>query len=65
MHIYQTMCTRGMRETYLYICDLKLREYLSKYIDEYNYSGITYKMDEKEDGNILMVAEDNEEYKYD
>lgn len=64
LHIYQTMCTRGMRGTYLYICDQKLKEYLSKYIDKYNYSGITYKMDEKEDNNILMVAEDSEDYKY-
>ena len=65
LHIYQTMCTRGMRGTYLYVCDSKLKDYLSKYIDKYTYSGITYKIDEKENNNILMVAEDNEEYKYD
>ena len=65
LHIYQTMCTRGMRGTYLYVCDSKLKDYLSKYIDKYTYSGITYKINEKENNNILMVAEDNEEYKYD
>lgn len=65
LHIYQTMCTRGMRGTYLYVCDEKLKEYLSKYIDKYNGSGITYKIDEKEDNNILMVAEEDEEYKSD
>ena len=65
LHIYQTMCTRGMRGTYLYVCDEKLKEYLSKYIDKYNGSGITYKIDEKEDNNILMVAEEDEEYKFD
>ena len=65
LHIYQTMYTRGMRGTYLYVCDEKLKEYLSKYIDKYNGSGITYKIDEKEDNNILMVAEEDEEYKSD
>lgn len=25
LHIYQTMCTSGMRGTYLYVCDRKLR----------------------------------------
>ena len=64
LHIYQTMCTRGMRGTYIYVCDSRLKEYLSKYIDKYNVSGITYKMDEKEDNEILMVAEDSEEYEY-
>lgn len=33
LHIYATMCARGMRGTYLYVCDPKLREYLGKYID--------------------------------
>ena len=64
LHIYQIMCTRGMRGTYIYVCDSKLKEYLSKYIDKYNDSGITYKIDENEDNNILMVAEEDEEYKY-
>lgn len=63
LHIYQTMCTRGMRGTYLYVCDEKLKEYLSKYIDKYTGSGITYKIDEKEDNNFLMVAEEDEKYK--
>lgn len=63
LHIYQTMCTRGMRGTYLYVCDEKLKEYLSKYIDKYTGSGITYKIDEKEDNNFLIVAEEDEKYK--
>lgn len=44
LHIYITMCTRGMRGTYLYVCDPKLRKYLSKYIDQYSPDdgGINY-----------------------
>lgn len=32
-HIYYVLMTRGIRGTYLYICDPGLREYISKYID--------------------------------
>lgn len=67
LHIYQTMCTRGMRGTYLYICDPKLREYLSKYVDKYlqDDSGITYSLAEDEEAYTYNhVAEDSEEYKY-
>jgi DUF2075 family protein len=32
-NIYCTLLTRGMRGTYIYVCDEKLREYLEKYID--------------------------------
>lgn len=50
LHIYSTMCTRGMRGTYLYVCDTKLKKYLSKYIDKYSTddSGITYSVAEDE-----------------
>ena len=68
LQIYQTMCTRGMRGTYLYVCDSKLKAYLSKYIDKYNSDeeDYTYSVDEEEieyksDG---MVAEESEEYRY-
>lgn len=65
LHIYQTMCTRGMRGTYLYICDPKLKDYLSKYIDIYNDNKFTYSLEREESNNFnLMVAEDNEDYKY-
>lgn len=67
LHIYITMCTRGMRGTYLYVCDPKLREYLSKYIEKYspNDGGITYSVAEDEEAYIYdNVAEDSEEYRY-
>ena len=59
------MCTRGMRGTYLYVCDTKLREYLSKYIDKYmsHYKGITYSVHEESDNYSFYVAEESEEYK--
>lgn len=66
LHIYATMCTRGMRGTYLYVCDKKLKEYLSKYIDKYspNNKEITYSVAEDEGNYTYSVAEDSEEYKY-
>ena len=66
LHIYQTMCTRGMRGTYLYVCDPKLREYLSNYIEKYspNDGGITYSVVEETKDYSFYVAEDSEEYRY-
>lgn len=66
LHIYITMCTRGMRGTYLYVCDPKLREYLSKYIDKYSPddTGITYSVAEESEEYSFCVAEDSEEYRY-
>ena len=66
LHIYITMCTRGMRGTYLYVCDPKLREYLSKYIDKYSPddTGITYSVAEESEDYSFCVAEDSEEYRY-
>lgn len=66
LHIYQTMCTRGMRGTYLYVCDSKLKEYLSKYIDTYHDDGFTYSVAEEEEKYKFdsMAAEESEEYRY-
>ncbi len=35
INVYTTICTRGMRGTYIYACDPDLREYLNKYISIY------------------------------
>lgn len=66
LHIYITMCTRGMRGTYLYVCDPKLREYLSKYIDKHSPddNGITYSVAEESKDYGFHVAEESEEYRY-
>lgn len=66
LNIYSTMCTRAMRGTYLYVCDKKLREYLSKYIDKYSNdeNGIVYEVNEEHESYDYSVAEDSEEYKY-
>ena len=32
-HIYYVLMTRGIRGTYVYVCDPALREYMSRYID--------------------------------
>lgn len=64
LNIYATMCTRGMRGTYLYICDEKLRNHFKKYIDNYRRDmEITYEINEEQE-KYLSVAEDEEEYKY-
>lgn len=66
LHIYATMCTRGMRGTYLYVCDPKLKEYLSRYINKYSPDGdrIIYSIDEDESRSYIQVAEEGEEYRY-
>lgn len=66
LHIYTTMCTRGMRGTYLYVCNPELRKYLSKYIDKYSPddNGFTYSVAEDEENYTYCVAEEGEEYKY-
>ena len=32
-HIYYVLMTRGIRGTYLYVCDSELRKYISQYVD--------------------------------
>ncbi len=64
LNIYTTMCTRGMRGTYLYICDEKLKKYLCHYIEKWNDNGITYAIDEEEHVDKgLKIAEEEEEYR--
>lgn len=35
LNIYTTICTRGMRGTYIYACDPDLQEYLGQFIQKY------------------------------
>ena len=32
-HIYYVLMTRGIRGTYLYVCDSNMRNYISQYVD--------------------------------
>lgn len=61
LNIYATMCTRGMRGTYLYICDENLRRYLSKYVSKYGNKN-TYCVREDEESYELKLAEDDQKY---
>ena len=53
--------TRGQKECYIYCTDKNLSEYLKRRLNQ--KKEITYSIDE-EDNDVLMVAEDGEEYKY-
>ena len=33
-NVYYVLMTRGIRGTYLYVCDDALREYISQYVEE-------------------------------
>ena len=34
INIYRTLMTRGIRGTFVYVCDPALREYMSQFIDK-------------------------------
>ena len=57
---YRTLMTRGQKGCYIYCTDKNLSEYLKRRLNQ--KKEITYSIDEEDD--ILMVAEDGEEYKY-
>lgn len=59
---YRTLMTRGQKGCYIYCTDKKLSEYLKKRLNECNE--IIYQIDEEENIPMLMVAEDEEEYRY-
>ena len=59
---YRTLMTRGQKGCYIYCTDKKLSEYLKKRLNQNNE--IIYKIDEEENIPMLMVAEDEEEYRY-
>ncbi len=61
LNIYYVLLTRGIEGTYVYACDEGLREYLSKYIKKQTQENDYYKS--KENKELLMIAEDKEEYK--
>ncbi|MEG0371837.1 MAG: DNA/RNA helicase domain-containing protein [Clostridium sp.] len=59
LNIYKTLLTRGIKGTYLYVCDSGLREYFQQFIPTYKSEGYTsYDVAEAE----LQVAENNVHY---
>ena len=58
---YRTLMTRGQKGCYIYCEDKPLAEYLRQRINRSNE--ITYGIEEKTDIDF-MVAEDNEDYKF-
>lgn len=59
---YRTLLTRGQKGCYIYCVDKALAEYLKRRVNGCN--GIIYSIDEDEEDNTMMVAEEGEEYKY-
>ncbi|SMB80506.1 hypothetical protein SAMN00017405_0891 [Desulfonispora thiosulfatigenes DSM 11270] len=54
LNIYKTLLTRGIRGTYVYVCDEELRMYLKRYIQTYTKQNIYLEDDKYE----LKVAEE-------
>jgi DUF2075 family protein/DNA replication protein DnaC len=59
LNIYKTLLTRGIRGTYVYICDDALREYLKQFIPIYRREVINYLAEEQQIGH---VSEGEEHY---
>ena len=59
---YRTLLTRGQKGCYIYCTDKNLADYLKKRLNQNNE--ITYPINDEENINKMMVAEDSEEYKY-
>ena len=61
---YRTLMTRGQKGCYIYCTDKKLSDYLKKRLNQ--KEEIIYPIDSEDNTNdIMMVAEDSEEYKFD
>ena len=59
---YRTLMTRGQKGCYVYCTDKKLSEYLKRRLNKKDE--IIYSIDEEENKDNIMIAEDSEEYRY-
>ena len=59
---YRTLMTRGQKGCYIYCVDKNLSDYLKKRLIQKDE--IIYSIDEEENKDSMMVAEDSEKYKY-
>lgn len=61
-NIYYVLMTRGIKGTYIYVCNPELRKYMASFIEEYSAkSEIHYKYGQSSEME-LMVAEDAPKY---
>lgn len=60
LNIYKTLLTRGIRGTYVYICDNALREYFKQFIPVYRSEVINYTVQEEQ---IAFVSDNIDGYK--
>ena len=59
---YRTLMTRGQKGCYIYCTNKNLSKYLKRRLNQNNTT--MYQFDIEENTTNIMVAEDNEEYKY-
>ena len=59
---YRTLMTRGQKGCYIYCTNKNLSNYLKIRLNQNNTA--MYQFDIEENTTNIMVAEDNEEYKY-
>lgn len=59
---YRTLMTRGQKGCYIYCTNKNLSNYLKRRLNQNNTT--MYQFDIEENTTNIMVAEDNEEYKY-
>ena len=59
---YRTLMTRGQKGCYIYCTNKNLSNYLKIRLNQNNK--IVYQFDVDENTTNIMVAEDNEKYKY-
>lgn len=60
-NIYKVLMTRGIRGTYIYVCDLELRDYFRKFVDVVD-DIVSYRLKEEQlkiTNSTLAVAEKN------
>lgn len=61
-NIYYVLLTRGIKGTYLYICDENLRNYMSQFIEIYNNKNSVVNYSSNQDYGLLQTAEHSPKY---
>jgi DUF2075 family protein len=61
-NIYYVLLTRGIKGTYLYVCDENLRNYMCQFIEIYNNKTSSVGYSSQSDYGLLQVAEQSPKY---